>query len=198
LVKAGLHRRQTTIQCRVPDAKLKASHGAHIRRLGNWGNLYDLPQNAVRAHPAALDIPASLGGRSPSATTSRSNERSEVFAAGADEAARQRLLTPAGEIRLASFVRYFVTRCLSVSLESSRVDDGFVGCGSKTEVSGPARHVCFTLRNRHRQPAAACPLRVKNGSVPGSRGTSVLPSENEPALRERAARGTGCGDGVTR
>jgi len=30
--------------------------------------------------------------------------------------------------------------------------------GSKTEVSGHARHVRFTLRSRHRQPAPACPF----------------------------------------
>jgi hypothetical protein len=32
----------------------------------------------------------------------------------------------------------------------------------------------------------------------GSRGTSVFPSMNEPASQERAARGAGGGDGVTR
>jgi hypothetical protein len=30
--------------------------------------------------------------------------------------------------------------------------------GCKTEVSGLARHVSFTLRSRHRQPAPACPF----------------------------------------
>ena len=33
-----------------------------------------------------------------------------------------------------------------------------VSCGSKTEVSGLARHVRFTLWSRHRQPAPACPF----------------------------------------
>jgi hypothetical protein len=33
-----------------------------------------------------------------------------------------------------------------------------VGSGSKTEVPGFARHVRFTLRCRHRQPAPACPF----------------------------------------
>src|SRR5450755_3675600 len=37
--------------------------------------------------------------------------------------------------------------------------------GSKTEVSGLARHVRFTLRCRHRQPAPACPFGA-NGRHP--------------------------------
>src|SRR5216684_6005600 len=36
-----------------------------------------------------------------------------------------------------------------------------VGNGSKTEVSGLARHVRFTLRSRHRQPASASPFGAK-------------------------------------
>jgi hypothetical protein len=32
------------------------------------------------------------------------------------------------------------------------------GMGQKTEVSGLARHIRFTLRCRHRQPAPACPF----------------------------------------
>jgi hypothetical protein len=34
----------------------------------------------------------------------------------------------------------------------------------KTEVSGLARHVRFTLRSRYRQPAPACPFGAKTGS----------------------------------
>src|ERR1700681_4567354 len=36
-------------------------------------------------------------------------------------------------------------------------------CGSKTKVSGLARHVRFTLRCRHRHPAPACPFGANNG-----------------------------------
>src|SRR5450631_2530112 len=36
-----------------------------------------------------------------------------------------------------------------------------VRSGSKTEVSGLARHVRFTLRSRHRQPASACQFGAK-------------------------------------
>ena len=36
--------------------------------------------------------------------------------------------------------------------------------GSKTEVSGIARHVRFTLRSRYRQPAPACPFGASSGS----------------------------------
>ena len=36
-----------------------------------------------------------------------------------------------------------------------------VRVGSKTEVSGLARHVRFILRSRHRQPAPACPFGAK-------------------------------------
>jgi hypothetical protein len=36
--------------------------------------------------------------------------------------------------------------------------------GSKTEVSGLARHVRVTLRSRHCQPATACPFGAKPGS----------------------------------
>jgi hypothetical protein len=35
------------------------------------------------------------------------------------------------------------------------------GMGQKAEVSGPARHVRFTLRSRYRQPAPACPFGAK-------------------------------------
>jgi hypothetical protein len=38
------------------------------------------------------------------------------------------------------------------------------GMGQKTEVSGLARHIRFTLRCRHRQPAPACPFGAKPGS----------------------------------
>jgi hypothetical protein len=38
-----------------------------------------------------------------------------------------------------------------------------VAMGSKTEVSGLARHVRFTLRSRHRQPATACPFGARSG-----------------------------------
>jgi len=41
-------------------------------------------------------------------------------------------------------------------LQSERVSL-LVRVGSKTEVPGLARHVRFTLRSRHRQPAPACP-----------------------------------------
>ena len=37
----------------------------------------------------------------------------------------------------------------------------FTQPGSKTEVPGFARHVRFTLRSRHRQPAPACPFGAK-------------------------------------
>ena len=39
-----------------------------------------------------------------------------------------------------------------------------VRSGSKTEVSGLVRHVRFTLRSRHRQPAPASPFGARNGS----------------------------------
>jgi hypothetical protein len=38
-----------------------------------------------------------------------------------------------------------------------------VRSGSKTEVPGFARHVRFTLRSRHHQPAPACPFGANNG-----------------------------------
>src|SRR5258706_6536915 len=37
-----------------------------------------------------------------------------------------------------------------------------VSSGSKTEVTGLARHVRFTLRSRYRQPAPACPFGVES------------------------------------
>src|SRR5216684_6126646 len=45
-----------------------------------------------------------------------------------------------------------------------------VRCGSKTEVSGLARHVRFTLRCRHRQPAPACPFGANNGLLRRNEG----------------------------
>jgi hypothetical protein len=41
----------------------------------------------------------------------------------------------------------------------------------KTEVSGLARHVRFTLRSRHRQPAPACPFGAAGST--GRRNTGV-------------------------
>src|SRR6266436_1078275 len=52
----------------------------------------------------------------------------------------------------------------------------FTQPGSKTEVSGLARHVRFTLRSRYRQPAPAC-LLVPNSEVPEAGNLVRISSE---------------------
>src|ERR1700675_1873191 len=53
-------------------------------------------------------------------------------------------------------------RTLNASFESISCDSPMSVRGQKTEVSGLARHVRFTLRSRHRQPAPACPFGVES------------------------------------
>jgi hypothetical protein len=51
--------------------------------------------------------------------------------------------------------------------------------GSKTEVSGLARHVRFTLRSRHRQPAPAGPFGANNGLSDAGIGACTRDSDIE-------------------
>jgi hypothetical protein len=60
---------------------------------------------------------------------------------------------------------WFPYRRICDRCSTRKLNDGlFIQPGSKTEVSGLARHVRFTLRSIHRQPAPAYPFGAKNGS----------------------------------
>ncbi len=53
------------------------------------------------------------------------------------------------------------------NISTCKFDVGvFTQPGSKTEVSGLARHVRFTLRSRYRQPAPPCPFGARSGRRP--------------------------------
>src|SRR5713101_8867418 len=56
---------------------------------------------------------------------------------------------------------------------------------SKTEVSGLARHVRFTLRSRYRQPAPACPFGAKDRDRGEPRGSAP---PTPPYVRVRIRR----------
>src|SRR6266851_1488808 len=58
---------------------------------------------------------------------------------------------------------YMIANSRGVRPSSGRKRSADVSDGSKTEVSGLARHVRFTLRCRHRQPAPACPFGARLG-----------------------------------
>src|SRR5260370_42346346 len=64
---------------------------------------------------------------------------------------------------------------------------GALRVGSKTEVSGLARHVRFTLRSRHRQPAPACPFGAKSGLM---RANSIAYGGDEELDKPREDRST--------
>src|ERR1700730_12170358 len=59
----------------------------------------------------------------------------------------------------------------------------FTQPGSKTELSGFARHVRFTLGSRHRQPAPACPVGAANNGHGGQRRAARRSSASSALTR---------------